>query len=102
MDSSKDRRCYGMGKTFLPSVYRTDDPALDGLVRSFHTDSDETFACAATQGLTSSMSSNMSYGSSQTGPLWPSDPPHGHLMQPASHGAGVVDIFGGNLGGNAS
>ena len=91
-----------MGRTLLPSVYRTDNPGLDGLVRLFHTGPDETFACAATQDVTSSMSSNMSYGSSHTGPFWPSVPPHGHLMQPASHGAGMVDTFGGNLGGNAS
>lgn len=39
---------YDVGGAPLPSVYRTDEPALDGLIRSFHTDSDETFACAAT------------------------------------------------------
>ena len=37
-----------MGGTRLPTLYRTNNPALDGLIRSFHTDSDETFACAAT------------------------------------------------------
>lgn len=36
------------GPTRLPKVYRTDNPALDGLIRPFHTDSDETFASAAT------------------------------------------------------
>ena len=39
---------YDFGGARLPSVYRTDEPALDGLIRSFETDSDETFACAAT------------------------------------------------------
>ena len=36
------------GSAQLPSIYRTDERALDGLIRSFKTDSDETFACAAT------------------------------------------------------
>ena len=39
---------YNLGGGNLPSVHRADNPALDGLIRSFRTDSDETFACAAT------------------------------------------------------
>ena len=50
MDSNKDRRGYAMGETCLPSVHSTDNPALDGLIRSFHTDSDETFSDVKAQG----------------------------------------------------
>lgn len=39
---------YNLGATRLPTLYRTNNRALDGLIRSFSTDSDETFACAAT------------------------------------------------------
>ena len=39
---------YEFGAAILPSVHRADNLALDRLIRSFRTDSDETFSCAAT------------------------------------------------------